>query len=366
MTTVRSVVNVAPRQEVPAQVGAAVAEPEPGPPRRSRLAALRFSQLGVLYVIVALTVVFSILEPATFPTLETARFILNQNAIAGIMALSLIVPLSARTFDLSIGATMGLANVFIAWLLVERGVDPVMAVAVVVLVAFAVGVFNGVIVVRWNIDSFIGTLASGAILTSAISYVSDERIITGLELSGSFSELAVSSVGGVTTPVFVLLGVAVAVWVLLGHTATGRRIYATGFNAEAARLAGIDTRRIRFGSLVVSGLVAGIAGVILASQISAGVPNVGPPYLLDAYAAAFLGATQLGGKFNAWGTVLAVVLVGTGKVGLSLAGAPVWLQTMFSGVVLLSALLLVNVERRLEARRQASASRTPTPETAVA
>ena len=324
---------------------------ESRPSRRRFIEVFRFSNVGVIYVIAALVVTFSLLEPETFPTMQTLRFILNQNAIAGIVALSLVVPLSARMFDLSIGAAMGLSNVFVASLLVKYGFPPAVAVAITVVSGLLVGIINGVIVVRWKIDSFIGTLASGAILTSGISYISDERIISGKELSSGFSKLVTANVGGIAAPVFVMLAVAFIVWVLLKHTLTGRRIYATGFNEEAARLAGIRTARIQFGSLLVSGFTASLAGVILASQVSAGVPNVGPPYLLEAFAAAFLGATQFGGYFNPWGTVVAVLLVGTGKTGLSLSGSPVWLQNMFSGVVLLTALLLVNVERSVERRR---------------
>jgi ribose transport system permease protein len=142
-----------------------------------------------------------------------------------------------------------------------------------------------------------------------------------------------------------------------GYTVVGRRIYATGFNEGGARLAGIRTNRLQFMSLVVSGLVAGIAGVLLASQVSSGSPDIGPPYLLDAFAAAFLGATQFGGRFNAWGTVIAVLLLGTGKTGLVLVGAEPWAQSMFSGVVLLSALALTNLERTLESRTWVRARR---------
>jgi ribose transport system permease protein len=147
-----------------------------------------------------------------------------------------------------------------------------------------------------------------------------------------------------------MLLVAVAVWYLLNYTVTGRRIYATGFNQDGARLTGIKTKRLRYMTLVVSGTVAGIAGVLLASQVSSGSPEIGPPYLLDAFAAAFLGATQFGGRFNAWGTVVAVLLLGTGKTGLVLVEAPAWAPSMFSGFVLLLALILTNVERSRDAR----------------
>ena len=96
--------------------------------------------------------------------------------------------------------------------------------------------------------------------------------------------------------------VAVAIWYLLEHTATGRRLYATGFNPDAARLAGVPVNRLRFLSLVASGTLAGATGIVLASILGSGSPTAGTPYLLPAFAAVFLGATQLkNGRFNAGG-----------------------------------------------------------------
>jgi ribose transport system permease protein len=134
------------------------------------------------------------------------------------------------------------------------------------------------------------------------------------------------------------------------YTIVGRRLYAIGFNERGAHLAGIRTGHVKFASLIVSAVVAAIAGVLLASQVSSGSPGIGPPYLLNAFAAAFLGATQFGGRFNAWGTVLSVILLGTGTTGLVLVGAQPWAQSMFSGVVLLVALGASNLERTLQAR----------------
>jgi ribose transport system permease protein len=157
--------------------------------------------------------------------------------------------------------------------------------------------------------------------------------------------------------VILMLIVAVVVWFSQKYTVAGRRMYAIGFNERGAQLAGILTNRLKFISLVVSGVVAAIAGVLLASQVSSGSPGIGPPYLLNAFAAAFLGATQFGGRFNAWGTVLAVILLGTGTTGLVLVGAHPWAQSMFSGVVLLVALAAGNLERTLAARTWIQARR---------
>ncbi|MDT4935615.1 MAG: ribose transport system permease protein, partial [Pseudonocardiales bacterium] len=125
------------------------------------------------------------------------------------------------------------------------------------------------------------------------------------------------------------------------------RLYATGFNPDAARLANIRVDRLRFCSLLVSATIAGLAGVCLASSLSAGSPSAGTPYLLPAFASVFVGATQFkNGRFNAWGTIVAVLMLGTGTIGLGLASAPPWASDMFTGVVLLAALGATGLQRR--------------------
>ena len=318
---------------------------------------LGFGNIGIVYVLIGLIVIFSLWAPDTFPTWQTAKTIVNQNAIAGLIALSLVVPLSARVFDLSVGSAMGLSNVLIAWLLVAKGVSVVPAIVLTLVGGLVIGAVNGTVVVGARVDSFIGTLATGSLMTAGISLISNDQAIVGNQLGGTFGKIATDSIGGIQLPVILMVIVAVVVWFSQRYTVAGRRMYAIGFNERGAQLAGIRTNRLKFTSLVVSGVVAAIAGVLLASQVSSGSPGIGPPYLLNAFAAAFLGATQFGGRFNAWGTVLAVILLGTGTTGLVLVGAQPWAQSMFSGTVLLVALAAGNLERTLAARTWVQARR---------
>ncbi len=168
--------------------------------------------------------------------------------------------------------------------------------------------------------------------------------------ASSSSISATASVDGIEVPVFLALAVAIALWLVQKYTVTGRRVYALGFNERGSELLGIRTKRFKFAALLVSGAVAGLAGILLTSQVSSGTPGIGTPYLLNAYAAAFLGATQFGGRFNAWGTVLSVIVLGTGTSGLYLVGGAPWTQSMFTGVVLLLALGASNFERAVQAR----------------
>ena len=339
--------------------GSAAAE-RPTPAGRSTgrpgwLSFFHFRNIGAVYVWIAIIIVFSFWAPDTFPRWATVQSVLNQNAITGIIALALVVPLSAGVFDLSVGNAMGLCNVIVAWLLVDHNMSMGPAIVITVVSGVVIGLVNAGVVVLARIDSFIATLATGSLMAAITTFFSNNQAIIGDQLNGTFGKIATKGFHGVAIPVLLMLVVAAGIWYLLKYTVTGRRIYATGFNEIGARLTGISTRKLTFGALVVSGAVAGIAGVLLASQVSSGSPDIGPPYLLDAFAAAFLGATQFGGRFNAWGTVIAVLLLGTGKLGLTLVNAPVWAPSMFSGVVLLFALGLGNFERFLDARRRVKA-----------
>jgi ribose transport system permease protein len=303
--------------------------------------------IGAIYVLVVICVVFSLWAPDTFPTLATVTQVLDSNAITAIAALALIVPLSARTFDLSFAFTMSLSGVTAAHFVVTDHVGVALAALAGIGAALIMGVINGVVVVVMKIDSFIGTLATGSLVQAFITYFTKDQSINDVRLAGAFSKLGQGDVGGITYPVFYAILIAIGLWLFMEYTATGRRLYATGFNPDAARLANIRVDRLRFCSLLVSATIAGFAGVVLASSLSAGSPTAGTSYLLPSFAALFVGATQFkNGRFNAWGTIVAVVMLGTGVIGLSLASAPPWAANMFTGVVLIAALSFSGLQRR--------------------
>ena len=325
------------------------------PPLTARLArGLAFDRIGAVYVWLGIIVLFSLWVPETFPNLATAKQILNANAITALAAMSITIPLAARVFDLSFAGVMTLTGVTVAHLIAKAGVPVVPAILLALGVGLGVGLINALVVVVMRIDSFIGTLATGSLIAPRVTKITKEVPITDAKLGGAFAKIGQTSVGGITLGVFYCALVAIAIWYLLEHTATGRRLYATGFNPDAARLAGVRIDRLRFMSLVVSGGLAGATGIILASTLGSGSPTAGTPYLLPAFAAAFLGATQLKhGRFNAGGTIIAVLLLGTGVTGLALANAPQWAGDMFVGVVLIAALALTGLQRRTTRTRAA-------------
>lgn len=314
--------------------------------RQSLLSALRFQNISAVYLLGLVIIVFGIWIPDLFLQTDTIAQVLNENAIPCILALALVVPLAAGVFDLSVGYAFGTVSVFVAWLLGNTGLSPALCIALAILLALVIGVCNGLIVVVMRVDSFIGTLASGSLLVALTLIISGNTALTE-GIGENFTAVAQTKIGNFTLPVFYAAAIAAVIWYFLEHRAIGRMTNASGLAPEAARLAGVRVDAIRFGSLVVSALLAGIAGVMLTATVGGGSPSVGPSYLIPAFAAAFLGATQLkGGLFNAWGTVLSVVLLGTVYNGLTLAGVPIWTPYVVTGVVLIAALALAGVKRR--------------------
>jgi ribose transport system permease protein len=337
--------------QVPAETQQTRAAPD-RPGVATRIArGMAFDKIGAIYVWALIAVIFAIWVPDRFPQYATVKQVLNANAMTALGALAITIPLTTRTFDLSFAFTMTMAGVTTAHF-VAVGSPLLIAFGAGMGVALLIGLINAVVVVVMGIDSFIATLATGSLIQALITMATGDTPIQSINLAGGFSKIGQTEFLGLTLPVYYALIVALAIWYLLEHTATGRRLYATGFNPDAARLAGVKVDRLRFMSLVVSGVLAGFAGIVLASTLQSGSPTAGDPYLLPAFAAAFLGATQLKhGRFNAWGTIIAVLLLGTGTTGLALANAPQWAANMFVGVVLIASLAVTGIQRRATAGR---------------
>jgi ribose transport system permease protein len=325
-------------------------------PERSRgtrfVSWFRFSNISALYVLAVVIIIFSAWQPSLFPTYATVAEVLNNNTVPALLALSLIFALSAGAFDLSIGYNFSLCSVTVAWLLGNTHLAVPLCIVITLLVALCVGIVNGIVVVSLRIDSFISTLATGSIIEAVVILVSGNRtMVNGLQTPG-FVEFTSLNWHQISIPVLYVLLTATILWYFLQHTARGRFAYATGLGPEAARLAGIRTQRLRFVSLLVSALLAGFAGVVATSLFESGLPTAGTNYLIPAFAAAFLGATQLkGGLFNAWGTLIAVVLLGTTSAGLALATTSLWVPYIFTGFVLILALWISGRQRRRWSRR---------------
>jgi len=302
--------------------------------------------IGVVYLYALIWLVFTLWIPDTWTMWLTHRSVLNQNAILMVVAIGLLVPLAAGVFDLSLGATISASSVTVAWGMVEAQWSVPMAIVIALLVGVVVGFVNGLLVVKIKIDSFIATLAMSSVLTAYSVWRSNNRSLIGFP--DSFNNLAAEFAWGLNKTVLVALIVGIAFWYVFEHTAAGRYLFATGGAREAARLAGVQTDRYVWGSLMVSATFAALGGVLLAAQFGSTQAQSGTPYLLPAFAAAFLGSTQFKRRFNVWGAMLAVVVLQSGVKGLQLAGVgTTWIESLFFGVALAVAVGFSTFRKRV-------------------
>jgi len=307
---------------------------------------LRLQQWSLLPIWALLIVLFGILEPHTFLTLQTFRSIASEQAITAIMALALVLPLAAGVYDLSIGGVMGISMILVAWLQYQHHLVPGVAVGLTLIASIAIGCANAVVVLKLKVNSFIATLGMLTILQAGAQWVSGGQNVAG-GIPSSFKSLGNSKILTVPVPFFYMLGIAVIVWYVTTHRQTGRYMYAVGANLDAARLAGVRAERLIAIAFVVSAVLAGLAGMVFTARIGAASLGAGPPYLLPAFAATALGATQSRSRLvNVVGTVIAVYVLATGVRGLQLVGAPFWISDLFNGVALISAVALAERSKR--------------------
>ncbi|MCU1659432.1 MAG: rbsC [Pseudonocardiales bacterium] len=309
------------------------------------------SRLSGLFLWGAIVLLFALWTPGTFLTGHTVKSIAGGQSITSIVAIAVLFPLAAGQLDLSVAQNLGFSAVFVGWLMFEKGVAPVPAILVTLAIGTAVGLVNGLLVARIGVPSIITTLGMSSLLLAGAEWLTKGGYFG--PFPSSFTHLTSGAPVGLPSVAFYLLGLAVIAWIFLEHTAPGRRVFAVGANSEAARLAGVSTKRLVVVSFTLSGAGSAIAGILLASSVNSTNQTLGPSYLLPAYAGAFLGATQIHrGRFNVWGTLLAIFLLGTGVQGLQLVGAQLWVTDVFNGAALIGAVsVAVTVERR---RRRAS------------
>lgn len=311
---------------------------------RLKLGTDRFSGLYVLALII---VVFGIWVPDTFLTVQTLNGIASQQAITAILAIGVLAPYAAGAFDLSVGSMLGLSVVIVCKLQAD-GVPWMLAVLITLAVGAVVGLINGYVIVGLHVDSFIATLGMSAILGALVYWVSGNQTITE-GISPDFIRLGQDKLWGVPLPVWFMIAIALIVGYITEFRPLGRKLYATGGNEPAARLSGINTSQMVIVSLMISGTVAAFAGIIFAATIGSASLTAGPPFLLPAYAAVFLGATQIHpGRANVLGTLVAVAVLGTGVKGLLLTGAQFWVSDLFNGLTLILAVALAM--RRVRSR----------------
>ena len=313
-----------------------------------RIGLAIFARYATIIGLALMIVIFSILSPDAFPTLNNFVNVLNQASLATIIAGGLTLAVVVGELDLSIGYAASLHGVLVTGLIVQDKLPITLAIVIVLALGALIGVVNGLIVTKLRVNSVIATLGVGTIIVGlAFAYSSGVPIVAGVP--EGFLQLSLGRwLFGIPNPIIIMAVVVVGLWVLVERTAIGQEIQAVGGNPIAARLAGINVDRIKILGFVISAVCAALTGALLASRLGSGTTNAADAYLLTAFAAVFLGsATLRDGEFHVLGTFIGTLIIVFGFNGLNIFGAPTFSQYVFQGTILVVAVALSSLGRML-------------------
>lgn len=306
------------------------------------------------FALIVIVAVFSFLSPNYFSA-NNFLTMASHVAIFGLPAIGMLLVILNGGIDLSVGSTLGLSGVFAGYLM--QGVNlesfgiilyfPLWAVVILTLAMGAlVGLINGVLIAWFRVPAFVATLGSlyvargiALLMTNGLTY---NKLSGSVELGNTgFDWLGFNRILGIPVGVTILAVIALAAGFLLSRSAFGRWLYASGGNERAADLSGVPVKRVKITVYVLSGICAAIAGLVLSSQLTSAGPTAGTTYELTAIAAVVIGGAALtGGRGNVRGTLLGAFVIGFLSDGLVIIGVSAYWQTVFTGAVIVLAVLL--------------------------
>jgi L-arabinose transport system permease protein len=266
----------------------------------------------------------------------------------GMVACTMMFCLASRDFDLSVGSTVAFAGVFCAIVSNATGSVTLGIAASLVAGAF-IGFVNGTVIAKLRINALITTLATMEIVRG-LAFITSQGQAVGVT-SEAFFTLGSAELFGLPVPVWVTLACFVVFGVLLNKTIYGRNTLAIGGNPDAARLAGVSVDRVRIAIFLIQGLVAALAGIILASRMTSGQPNAGEGFELNVISACVLGGVSLmGGRASISGVLVGVLIMGTVQNAMSLMNIDAFYQYLVRGTILLIAVLVDQLKNRRQSR----------------
>jgi len=301
-------------------------------------------EIDLLLVIYLTVIVFSILYPTSFFAWENLRWILNNLAADGIVAVGMMALMIAGVFDLSVGSMISMVGVLTGWLLMRQNWPVLPAVAAGLAAAALGGWVNGMLVARARVNALITTLGTLGIFAGIALLVGGPSIVN---LPRSFTVFGQTELLGLQLPVWFMLGLAATAHYLLRHTRFFRQLYYVGSNKKAARLSGIRVERMQVLAFTLSGLIAGAAGLMFAARFSTAVSNAGLGTELRVITAVILGGASLsGGKGSIAGALIGVFFIALIQSTLLTADVDPYWHSIVVGVILILAVVLDSVQNR--------------------
>lgn len=293
---------------------------------------------GILIAFLVICILLSIATPFFF-TSQNILIVLRQVSINGILAIGVTFVIITGGIDLSLGSVLALTGVVAAGFAHPDTYPLIVPIGLALMTGLIIGAANGFISTLGKVAPFIVTLGMMTIARGLALVWSGGRPVTNL--SPAFNYIGGGDFLFIPVPILLFLLVIILSGVTLKYTRIGRYIYAVGGNEEAARASGIRVNRVKLFAYILCGLLAGLAGVVLAARINTGQPNAGIAYELDAIAAVVIGGTSLmGGRGSIMGTVIGVLIIGVINNGLDLLNVSSYYQQIVKGVIIIGAVLL--------------------------
>jgi ribose transport system permease protein len=305
-------------------------------------------RFGVLLMLVALVVVFSALSPH-FLSQGNITNVLIQSSTNAIIAAGMTFVILSGNIDLSVGSVLALSSVLGATVMAEGG-PIVIGVGIMLLGGIIAGGINGFTVSYLGFPAFIVTLATMWLFRGLAYVFTNGQAVTGLPKD--FRILATGEIAGIPYIVLVMIAVYAVCYFLLSRMTFGRQVYAVGDNKEAARLSGVNVKRVVAAVFVICGLLAALGGVVLSSRLFSGQPIAGITFELSAIAAVVIGGTSLsGGKGGILGTLVGAIFIATLINGLVILNVSSFWQQVIMGLVVLGAVGIDQYRKRLASGR---------------
>lgn len=310
------------------------------PPRRQLIEWLEaYALLGCLVIAAVFFAVYG-KTSGTFLTAANLRVLVGGQVVVALVALAVLIPMCAGSWDLSVGATAGVGAVYSASAMGDHNV--VLAVLLGVGLGAVVGLFNAVIVTRFKINAVIATLGTMSLLEGIVNMKTHGITVTS-NIPQSLINLGSGTWLGVPQIAVVLLVVALVTHYLLEHTPYGRYLHATGDNPTAARLIGLRTGRLGFSTFIVAGVLAAVGGILAVARSGGASPQLGDQLLLPSFASAFLSAAAIKpGRYNVIGLLVAVYFLAVINNGLNLMGAQPYVTYLVNGGALIVGVGMAN------------------------
>jgi ribose transport system permease protein len=301
-------------------------------------------QGGTVVALIVLIGFFFAMRPDIFLTFTNVKNILFQVSILAIIAGAQTVVMVVGDFDLSLAATSSLSGAVAAALMLA-GVPMWAAILVALAVGLLIGIANGLLIAYLNLSAFVATLAT---MTSVIGLAYLVTAGTTLfSLPAGFNNLGQGKLFNVPLPVYIAVVISLILWAVLRFTTIGRSWHAVGGNAEVSRLSGVNVRRARLLAFAVAGLVAAIAGILLAARLGSASAVQGSDNLMFSVAAVFLGMTVIkSGHANLGGTMVGVAIIGVMSNGLNILGVNSYIQQVVTGLIIIAAVTLSSLKTR--------------------